>query len=611
MARRVTKSDFEAIARHIFEEAKRRRALRKSCGIERAWAEIDRQVMMIPDKSYKMNADGSPNADFAWMPEVELPLQAQTLEVLTADARRLMCPDGGDWFSASGLMTDEILDRLESKSLMAGEENDVPSKITQDNLDKLIVGVVREHERQYDFWGHVDRINAEAFRYGLSVARVREIKKSRIKDAQGSIIRKDAKIAVLVPRSIKHVYPDDRCFVAMQEGEMVTGLVIESHRKSLADLRLAAEKGSKDVNDPQGGWVPAGLRGIDAEKDGMIHTLEAEGDFIIERKSGPALVFTNVCVEVACGKEEQAAVFRIRYIDEPTYVFFPYHYEDVQSVYPTCPLMKGWPIQAAASEALCRLMIGAAMNAMPPVAWDRSDSVLAAQGGPKIHPGATIGSLGNVTALVVSNPSALAQVYSQFLMQYSDVTGVNAPRLGAQTISHTTAYAKQTEVMRGEARTVDYVNTVLKAGLTLYLEKAYRIARRNLRDSRLYIESYGAWVDNLSAADLPEDVAFRAIGAGGPAEENQKRANKLAAVQLAIQIHQLAQQQGMDDGLDLKAVQYSVLRDGGWTDVEALVRPDEGDAGGPPPGPEMAGAAPALGATEAQPGALAALGVTG
>lgn len=611
MARRVTKSDFETLAEHICEEAKRRKALRDKLGITRAWQEIDRQVMMRPDKTYKQNADGSENSDLAWLPEVELPMQAQTLEVLTADARRLMSPDGGDWFTASGLMTDEILDRLENKSIMAGEDNDVPSQITQDNLDKIIIGVLRNHERQYDFWGHLDRVNAEAFRYGLGCARVRPVKKSVLRTAQGDVTRKDAIIATLIPRSIKHVYPDDRAFIAMQEGEMVSSLVIEEHKKSLADLREAAAKGDANPESMQGGWMAANLKGLTAEKDGMVTTYEAEGDFIIERKRGPTLVLTNACVEVAKGHEGKTAVFRIRFVDEPSYVFFPYHYEDVESVYPTCPLMKGWPIQAAASEALCRVMIGAALNAMPPLVWDRSDAVLAAQGGPKIFPGASIGSIGNVAAITVSNPGALSQIYSQFLMQYSDVTGVNAPRLGAQTVSHTTAYAKQTEIARGEVRTVDYVNTTLKAALTLYLEKAYRIARKELRDTKLYIESFGAWVDNLDAKDLPEEVAFRAIGRGGPDEENTKRANKLAAAQLAIQVHQLAKQTGEDTGLDLRAVQQSILRDGGWTDVEALVRPEPEPAPGPAAGPEMAGGALPVGAVEAQPDALAALGVTG
>src|SRR5690606_21049100 len=129
--------------------------------LEKIWKEVDRQVAMIPNISHKLFANGTPDPSKAWMPEVELPLQAQTLEVLTSDARRMLSPDSGPWYTPHALMSDEYLRKVDFQSLIAGDENDVPSLINQDAADKLVQGVMNHWHRQYDFWGNIDKINAE------------------------------------------------------------------------------------------------------------------------------------------------------------------------------------------------------------------------------------------------------------------------------------------------------------------------------------------------------------------------------------------------------------------------------------------------------------------
>src|SRR3989304_9319185 len=79
--------DFNKIAEQIYEiymERKNKRSV-----YDRTCKEIDRQLRMEPDISHKLDSEGRPDRNKAWMPEVELPLQAQTLEVLTAEARGL------------------------------------------------------------------------------------------------------------------------------------------------------------------------------------------------------------------------------------------------------------------------------------------------------------------------------------------------------------------------------------------------------------------------------------------------------------------------------------------------------------------------------------------
>ena len=58
----------------VVEELGARRDRRKD--LESQWKDVDRQVDMKPENSHKLLANGQPDAGKAWMPEGELPLQA-------------------------------------------------------------------------------------------------------------------------------------------------------------------------------------------------------------------------------------------------------------------------------------------------------------------------------------------------------------------------------------------------------------------------------------------------------------------------------------------------------------------------------------------------------
>src|SRR6187549_3584813 len=114
-SRRFDSRDFETIAEFIVEEKDRRKKKRKD--MERDWDEIDRQLAMTPKTDYKRGLNGVTKKGMEWLPEIELPLQAQTLEILCADARRMLFPDNGPWFRAHALITDEYLRKVDFQSL--------------------------------------------------------------------------------------------------------------------------------------------------------------------------------------------------------------------------------------------------------------------------------------------------------------------------------------------------------------------------------------------------------------------------------------------------------------------------------------------------------------
>ena len=576
--RRFDARDWTEIGEMVISEWERRKRNRRDR--EAHWKEVDRQVAMIPDLSHKMLANGKMNSDLAWMAEMELPYQAQALEVLTADARRMY--EAPSWFRAHAECTDEYLRGIEFQSLILGDESEVPSAINQDNADKLVEGFLLHQFREYDLFGRLDRVNAEAFKYGMGVGRARmQTKNVYIHEARG--VRKETQyLPVMAPVSIKNLYLDDPK-PSMHSSQVLGESHIAEDWISFANLQLAANKGSNDPDDPEGGWMPKNVKELEPDTDGYVHVLEMEGDIVVPRKTTRSIVIPGAIVTVAIGGKSAggnvtSGVVRFRFRKEAfsSYLLFPYHYEDTTEHYPTSPLMKGRTVQIMAVQALNRLLDSAALKNCPPTGWDRTDTYFGKEGGPKIHPGALWGTA-DVAAIKVfsevgGDPSALLAVLQHAIVMYAELTGVLPGRLGAQTVSHTTAFAKDAELQRGAVRTVDYVRQSGAGPLTRWLDMSYRMGRGILKGNdtiSFFIDAYGGFVE-VSKKHLPENAIFEWFGAGGPAEEAQKKREKLESLAMALKIDQIDLPAGGKPVLSKQAAIDAVLREGGWTDIDVL-----------------------------------------
>lgn len=591
------KQDWALIAENIVDQHRKRKNDPERKHLQKVWKDIDRQIKMKAASHHKMTADGKVDRNKAWMPECELPNQAETLEVLTSDGRRLMFPDYTKWFRAHACLTDDYLKRVDFQSLVSGDDKEVPSVINQDDADRLVESVVMHWQRQYDFYGHMDLINGESFKYGVGIGRVRLADKRIFQSRTGY---KSRKIPILVPGTIKNTYLPDDDISIMAQGFVLSPAIITDGKMKLEDLKLAAEKGSNDPNDINGGWMPAMLKGVEGDDKGMVEVVEWEGDLVVPRKTVKSIYVPNtICtVVISSGKDQSVArVVRCRinkYSFSPTIVF-PYHREDVESPYGGSPLMKGHPIQLATVDILNRLMEASALNTQPPIGYDREDMWFAQEGGPLIFPGVQWGTIGDIKVHEIGDPSGLFNVYLGFLKQYSDVTGITAPRLGAQSVSHTTAYAKQVEMSQGESRTVDYVKSTLSNPLFRYLNAAWQIGRDNFESTSLFMDEYNGWVD-LKKDHLPDEVAFEPVGVDEPAEDAQIKSTQTQALMGAIQIEELRMKTmgpNFQPLIDFGKVQEQLLRLGGITDVAAfgpgqLNGPGAGISQPAAPGPGMA-----------------------
>lgn len=570
---KMFKKDFSHLSEFITDEWQRRK--RERGDLEKQWKDIDRQIAMIPDCSHKQLPDGRPDRNKAWMPELELPDQAEALEVLTGDARQMLFPDSGPWYKAHSLVTDDYLEKVDFSALIAGDQNDVPSVVDQDNVDKLVHGVLDNWHRMYPFYDNYDQINGEAFKYGVGIGRGRMVKAPVFWHSARGVMRESQKIPMLFPLSIKNVYLEDREHFAMNEGMAIRPAHILYKRIHIEDLRRSANAGSKDPNNIDGGWMPANLNGLEPDKTQHVELLEWEGDLIVPRKSTGNMFLPNVLATVAIGKGDQQIV-RLRFRSEKRSSLLVHHYhrEDAESPYGGSPLMKGHHIQKAAVDAMTRIMMMAALQAQPPIGYDQNDPIFASTGGPLVFPGAQWGTAEGIEVYSkIGDLNAMFAVYSGLLQQYSDVVGVNPPRLGAQTISHTTAYAKNVELTKGSARTVAYVRKVMKGPLNSWLDMAYQMGRGTLKNTPVWVDAYGGWV-NVSRETLPEQVVFDVHGSGGPAEEQQISQKKIEGLMASFNIDQLRaqyKQMGIEPTVDMEAAIEQLLRESGWSDVDALL----------------------------------------
>lgn len=574
---KITKEDFDGVVDQVCEEWGRRK--RKRRHLEEHWDEIDRQVTMQPNRDFKLLENGKVDVNKQWMSEVEPPLQAQSLEILTADARRFMFPSGM-WFQAHAETPDSYLRKIEGSSIILGDENDVPSAITQDNVDKLVGGFLTHLMRQYDFLERYDRINAGAFKYGMGVARARmEHKTAFIHQSKGTI-RDDKKIPVICPGSIRNLYLDDP-LPSMHTVERLEPAHIAEDWVKLEALRRVAGLGSSDPDDEDGGWIKKAIDGLEANKDGYVQVLEIEGDLILPKQTKNVVARSVIATVAVGGKkngETTRGLIRLRFRKYPfsSWLLHPYHYENPDDVYPTGPLMKGRPLQIMVAEAMNRLMDAAALKNTPPVGYDNSDAEFAKNGGPAIFPGAQWGTVEDVNVFdkIGGDPAAMSAVLQLAINAYSELTGILPARLGAQTVSHTTAFAKDAELSRGAVRTVDYVTQAGRGPVTRWLDMQYQMGRDAMNGSMsFYIEDYSGFVE-INKSQLPERASFQWFGSSGPAEEQSLQRSRIQSLEFVLQLDRLRaeyQAQGIQSSLDFDSAIRHVLKEGKWADVDAIL----------------------------------------
>ena len=570
---------------------------------ERAWDEVDRQVAMVPKKWVD-------DPDF--IPELELPLQSMTLETSTADVRRLLFPTDREWFTAQVGLNEADQRRLDFDGAMgfvdgsgieqaiarAGQtpiQQTISQKGVQHFANTIAASMLHHFHGMYDFRQEIDGIVAEAYKYGSFVGRLREVHSTVEGSYRGG---KPRRYPAFVAFPFRQFYPDDTPARQLGEGLEIAPCHIRCTFMDAEDLALAVKKGRMDINDEaRGGWIPEVTERMDGDKNGEIEVLEAEGDIVVPRETGPGMYLPGVIVNVALGAGGPI-VYRYRRKKYPfnSYITGSYHRDKIESTYAVSPLMKGVPIQASATAAMKFMLVAAALAARPPVKYEQYDHTLSAAGGPEMKPGALWPSLTRPEPVLLGDTvGPITNAYAMLVSQYREETGMFATRLGQQTKSHQSAFAVDQEMTRGLVRTVDFVRSLMQGPLLTMLHMEYEMAR-NADEQMIHVSEYDGFL-NVSGEQLPENVVFQITGSGTPSEEREKRLAEIQALQALLQTEEVARAFGGKPS-DITAIRERIVRLGGILDTKTYLPDSGGTAGtaqgvpsGPAGGPPIQGAA--------------------
>ncbi len=593
-----SKAEWDEVASYIKAEKEDRATRRQLAGLTEIWGEIDRQLHMQPlPKPYPVRPMAREEQN-SWYPELETPLQFNTLEVIAADTRRLLFPRNTDWYRPTSNMDEEFLARFNERRNVRPlvEASIVPEQGDQETIDTLVKVALDHYHKLYDFRGKMDLLLAEAIKYGTMVGRVREVQHARFTHDYRGVGDRSIIGPAIIPCSIKQTYLDDRDSQMAHEGVMMGPSVIRESWQFLPDMLKAAEAGGKDK-----GWLLENVRKLEAKtgedkRRGQVEKLEYEGDLIVPRRGASGYLFMpNVQVTVAVGTSTEVVRFQTNPYPFRSYVVGHYMRDDISTPYGSSPLMKGQPVAEACAQALNDLMAIGALNAMPPVSYSRFDTVLQGMGGPPLYPGARWGASDAAAVQVhqIGNPMPLLQTYMALIKQYEDVTGVNDPRRGAQTKSHTTATAIDIESTKGLSRTDDFAIGLQKGPITTMLYMEYEIIKRVMKKpTPISVNMAGieGWV-TINRDDLPDEVEFTVSGAVGVLEEKERHQNFLAAVQTAVQLQQAGMAVGMPVQIDYQAMIIEEFKRAGVPNAAKFITAPTGLPGGAAGGAALPGIA--------------------
>jgi hypothetical protein len=281
-------------------------------------------------------------------------------------------------------------------------------------------------------------------------------------------------------------------------------------------------------------WIPSAVKllpegkgeiNTESSKRDHLELIEAEGDFIIHRSDG-SFTLENTIITVSV---LDRAVIRVKEgLGFPSYVIDTYQNEGNNAPYGAAPLMKGRPLQAALSMSVNEALNIAALQAKPPMEWNRNDPNLAATGGPQVYPGAKWGTRGkdNVKLHIVGDLAATGALIQLLQGAYESVVNVQDPRRGSAGKSHTTATAKDIELSRGLLPTEEFVQSVQRNSMTDWLYLEWEMTRKDFKKQRVFVDHKGTKQHLLiSPVHLAEDADFTVYGARGPFEKRESRDN--------------------------------------------------------------------------------------
>ncbi|KKN23983.1 hypothetical protein LCGC14_0899450 [marine sediment metagenome] len=600
MPKKILRRDLKTIAEWIVEEYEHRKNSETRRDREKNWKEVDRQVKM--EALPRVSRDEK-DRRLDWMSAIELPLQAHALEILADDTMRLLFPPKPIWFRPVAELDDEWAEFIEQNPLISGKNVPPVGIADQDTANIIVHSTLNHFHNQYDFRGHWMKIIIEAMKYGTFVGRLGVVRRDIITNQYAGVTEKTRKIPVLIPVSIKNLFLDDSPQYVFHEGLAIQPSFIRRWWQRKSDL-MAAAKAAPD----SAGWRRKELAALKVSKDSKtknhVEVLEYEGDIFISRTKGEDIELVNQIITVGIGGPPE--VIRMRELTHSfrSYITGVYLDDEANSVYGSSPLMKGRPLQAAASEMANRMIDAAVLNTEPPIAWLDSDRHLKSIGGPVIGPGEQWRSdePDSVRPQKIGDPNALSGVLGLMLGEYEDVIGVKDPRRGGGPKSHTTEGAAIIAASRGVLRTEEFAGRMEQAPIRTWLYMEYELIKDILKNTSIFVNMRG--VEGHIEIDrkyLPSSSDFIVEGSRGFIAKRERAANLVQFVTLTTNLTGLINQGGVPREL-AKEILQQVAEELDIVDAERLI---EALPGGPDAAQGQPGATEGAGGVPPRIGAVA------
>ncbi len=572
-----------SLAKFVYDEFKRRATTAERKHLEDQWKEVDRQVAMEAKDDWEQTHK-------PWEPKFELPLQANSLETLISDTYEMRFAGNGHWFSATAAMSDEYLQRLTKAVRIPTANNPYQTEFDQADIDAITQSILVHSHAMTKFAEQLVMMDTLGMKYGTTGLRVRGVKRHRLISDAGiaSVSRRDlGVIPVATPVDIRRYYPDNTPEIAASFGAYTTPLEILTCRMTKADLLIAAKKGGSNSDDPLGGWIKDEVSRLEDDKvkaNEFVELIEAEGDFVVDSEGDETYYMPNVTVTVAHGKgvgDPKLVKINVNPMEERS-IFAATYFKDKVGAYGVSPLMKGAPFQKMAQYAAENVIYVAEMQKKPPVWINGQDPVLKANG-VKIEPGELVKTVRKPEAIDIGDLNGSSAVFNNMKAQHENSTGVDDVRQGAQTKSHQTAFAVNTETNKGQKRTVRYIRSTESFGiLDSVLHRQMAILRQGMNEQLVYIKEFDSYI-MASGQALPDEAVFKIKGAAAQVEDAQKKQARNQTFQLLVQSEPVMRQLG-GKPLNVDKIREEAIKD---AVPESEVQEYFTDAPATPPGAEQ------------------------
>jgi hypothetical protein len=505
--KRLDARDYKKIEGYIKEEHHRRKVTEWRQKAEQRWKTVDRQIAM--EEMIAIDRDtGLPDSD--WRSVFELGELARASEAISADIRRITFPQARFWFETHAEIKPDL-----NEDGTTEKDPDL-----QEQVDGRLRAFMTQQHTDFGLKDRVDLSVKEALHHGSFVAECEWDTMEMI--FEGTKV-KTVGSPVWKPHSMWNCWPDQSPSIIGTNMFYAGSMIIESYMPRYKAQEMV-ESGGEGFFSKQ--WPKVNKEEHRVKEGVVIKDVKITtyyGDMSIER-SEENLLYLNHKILLMNGT--------LVYMKANTLPFSPiiykgYEKQDVRDPYFTSPIIKMSPIQTMATTLANKYVDGISLYIEPPLVYDANDPQFALDGGPRIEPGAKVGSKSGAQfkLIEVGDPQQALQGLQMAIGHMKESLGRTGQPIGDRATAAEVDKRSQDE----EVTMVGFIDK-LELALRSYLYMQHEINKSECENYSFYDpEMNQPDFVRIKKDDIPKQAHFEVVGARGVLGE-QQRQQKLTQV---------------------------------------------------------------------------------